>query len=101
MAADEEQGRKMKRNGDDRPLAKEGCDLMAAAFEVHNTQGGGLLEEISVIQRSSAVRSVAQVLLGYTAPWGRLLRRENDGAAGEPSAPHRHAGPGHDRRIAK
>ena len=30
----------------DKPLASEGFELMAAAFEVHNVQGGGLLEEI-------------------------------------------------------
>ena len=30
----------------DKPFAKEGYELMAAAFEVHNVQGGGLLEEI-------------------------------------------------------
>lgn len=28
------------------PFAQEGYDLMAAAFEVHNVMGGGLLEEI-------------------------------------------------------
>lgn len=28
------------------PFAQDGYDLMAAAFEVHNEQGGGLLEEI-------------------------------------------------------
>ena len=28
------------------PFAQEGYDLMSAAFEVHNVQGGGLLEEI-------------------------------------------------------
>ena len=28
------------------PLAEEGYALMGAAFEVHNVQGGGLLEEI-------------------------------------------------------
>jgi GxxExxY protein len=30
----------------DQPLAQEGFELMGAAFEVHNIQGGGLLEEI-------------------------------------------------------
>ncbi len=30
----------------DQPLAQEGYDLMGAAFEVHNVQGGGLSEEI-------------------------------------------------------
>lgn len=30
----------------DKPLAREGYTLMGAAFEVHNVQGGGLLEEI-------------------------------------------------------
>jgi len=30
----------------DQPFAEEGYALMGAAFEVHNTQGGGLLEEI-------------------------------------------------------
>ncbi len=30
----------------DQPLAQEGYELMGAAFEVHNIQGGGLLEEI-------------------------------------------------------
>jgi GxxExxY protein len=30
----------------DKPLAQEGYDLMAAAFEVHSVIGGGLLEEI-------------------------------------------------------
>ena len=30
----------------DRPYAREGYLLMAAAFEVHNELGGGLLEEI-------------------------------------------------------
>lgn len=30
----------------DQPFAREGYELMAAAFEVHNVQGGGLLEEI-------------------------------------------------------
>lgn len=30
----------------DKPFAEEGYALMAAAFEVHNIQGGGLLEEI-------------------------------------------------------
>ena len=28
------------------PFAQEGYELMGAAFEVHNLQGGGLLEEI-------------------------------------------------------
>lgn len=31
---------------DDHPLSQEGYALMAAAFEVHNQVGGGLLEEI-------------------------------------------------------
>ena len=31
---------------DPSPFAQEGFDLMAAAFEVHNQQGGGLVEEI-------------------------------------------------------
>ena len=31
---------------DDHPLADEGYRMMGAAFEVHNVQGGGLLEEI-------------------------------------------------------
>jgi GxxExxY protein len=30
----------------DKPFAEEGYALMAAAFEVHNIQGGGLSEEI-------------------------------------------------------
>jgi len=30
----------------DHPFAQEGYELMGAAFEVHNLQGGGLLEEI-------------------------------------------------------
>ena len=30
----------------DQPFAQEGYQLMGAAFEVHNVQGGGLLEEI-------------------------------------------------------
>ena len=30
----------------DQPFAEEGYRLMGAAFEVHNVQGGGLLEEI-------------------------------------------------------
>ncbi len=30
----------------DQPFAHEGYELMGAAFEVHNVQGGGLLEEI-------------------------------------------------------
>lgn len=30
----------------DQPFAEEGYALMGAAFEVHNIQGGGLLEEI-------------------------------------------------------
>jgi len=30
----------------DQPFAAEGYALMGAAFEVHNVQGGGLLEEI-------------------------------------------------------
>jgi GxxExxY protein len=30
----------------DKPFSKEGYDLMAAAFEVHREQGGGLAEEI-------------------------------------------------------
>ena len=29
-----------------KPFAKEGYDLMAAVFEVHREQGGGLAEEI-------------------------------------------------------
>jgi hypothetical protein len=33
-------------NMDDKPFAEEGYALMAAAFEVHNVLGGGLLEEI-------------------------------------------------------
>jgi GxxExxY protein len=37
----------------DQPFAEEGYALMGAAFEVHNTQGGGLLEEI--YQRSLEV----------------------------------------------
>ena len=36
----------MNQGKDDKPLAKEGYELMAAAFEVHNVQGGGLVEEI-------------------------------------------------------
>ena len=32
--------------GGDQPFAQEGYDLMGAAFEVHNVQGGGLSEEI-------------------------------------------------------
>lgn len=31
---------------DNAPFSKEGYELMGAAFEVHNEQGGGLLEEI-------------------------------------------------------
>ncbi len=31
---------------DSSPFSQEGFDLMAAAFEVHNLQGGGLVEEI-------------------------------------------------------
>ncbi len=30
----------------DQPFAQEGYELVGAAFEVHNVQGGGLLEEI-------------------------------------------------------
>ncbi len=30
----------------EKPLAREGYELMAAAFEVHREQGGGLAEEI-------------------------------------------------------
>ena len=30
----------------DKPFAKEGYELMAAAFEVHRVQGGGLAQEI-------------------------------------------------------
>jgi GxxExxY protein len=30
----------------DQPFAQEGYELVGAAFEVHNIQGGGLLEEI-------------------------------------------------------
>ena len=30
----------------DQPFSQEGYELMGAAFEVHNVQGGGLLEEI-------------------------------------------------------
>ena len=30
----------------DKPFSQEGYALMGAAFEVHNVQGGGLLEEI-------------------------------------------------------
>ena len=30
----------------DQPFAREGYELMGAAFEVHNVQGGGLSEEI-------------------------------------------------------
>ena len=30
----------------DQPFAQKGYELMGAAFEVHNVQGGGLLEEI-------------------------------------------------------
>jgi GxxExxY protein len=33
-------------NRNDHPLSEEGYALMAAAFEVHNELGGGLLEEI-------------------------------------------------------
>jgi GxxExxY protein len=36
----------MTKSSDDKPFAAEGYALMAAAFEVHNVQGGGLLEEI-------------------------------------------------------
>ena len=36
----------MREHAGDKPFAKEGYELMAAAFEVHNVQGGGLLEEI-------------------------------------------------------
>ena len=31
---------------DNAPFSKEGYELMGAAFEVHNEQGGGLLEDI-------------------------------------------------------
>ena len=33
-------------SGNRQPFAQEGYELMGAAFEVHNVQGGGLLEEI-------------------------------------------------------
>jgi GxxExxY protein len=36
----------MAEERDDKPFAKEGYELMAAAFEVHNVLGGGLAEEI-------------------------------------------------------
>jgi GxxExxY protein len=36
----------MREDDTDKPFAEEGYALMAAAFEVHNVQGGGLLEEI-------------------------------------------------------
>jgi len=36
----------MSEHDHDKPFAEEGYELMAAAFEVHNIQGGGLLEEI-------------------------------------------------------
>ena len=37
-------GERMKEQ--DQPFAEEGYALMAAAFEVHNVLGGGLLEEV-------------------------------------------------------
>lgn len=36
----------MDKCDEQKPFAEEGYALMAAAFEVHNIQGGGLLEEI-------------------------------------------------------
>ncbi len=43
----------MREHAGDKPFAKEGYELMAAAFEVHNVQGGGLLEENLTTQTGS------------------------------------------------
>ena len=45
----------------DQPLAQQGYDLMAAAFEVYNDLGGGLSEEIyqESFERELAARRIA------------------------------------------
>jgi len=45
---------------DDHPLSQEGYALMAAAFEVHNQVGGGLLEEIyqECLERELGLRGI-------------------------------------------
>lgn len=57
---------------DDQLFAKEGYDLMAAAFEVHNVQGGGLLDEIyqesleiELQLRGIPFRSKEELQVGY------------------------------------
>ena len=44
--ADERLSKEDEMPDSDQPLAREGYELMGAAFEVHNVQGGGLSEEI-------------------------------------------------------
>jgi GxxExxY protein len=45
----------------DQPLAQQGYDLMAAAFDVYNDLGGGLCEEIyqESLERELAARRIA------------------------------------------
>lgn len=64
---------------DPSPFAQEGFDLMAAAFEVYNEQGGGLVEEIyqESLEIELQLRSIAftprpEILVFYK---GRTLKR--------------------------
>ena len=64
---------------DSSPFAQEGFDLMAAAFEVHNEQGGGLVEEIyqESLEIELQLRQIAftprpELLVFYK---GRTLKR--------------------------
>ncbi len=64
---------------DPSPFAQEGFDLMAAAFEVHNQQGGGLVEEIyqesleiELQLREIVFSSKPELLVFYK---GRTLKR--------------------------
>lgn len=64
---------------DPSPFAQEGFDLMAAAFEVHNQQGGGLVEEIyqesleiELQLRGIVFSSKPELLVFYK---GRTLKR--------------------------
>lgn len=52
------------------PYSEEGYALMGAAFEVHNVQGGGLLEEI--YQQSLEIELELRITKHPVPPKGRI-----------------------------
>ena len=62
----------------DQPYAQKGYELVGAAFEVHNVQGGGLLEEI--YQQSLELELELR---------GIPFRRKQELTADKPDAPAR------------